>query len=322
MRNFFSNISRGFLADNLKRFAAPEQPYISAVLLVRLFYAFLLYVSEIFFYGERPSLSPHDALLWPSHILTFLDPTIAFTVVRLLFVASAALCVFFPYVRAARIACFIAFFEFLSLINSLWGTDVDKYALLLCAFFFIFLPDKKAADAPLVHKQKFLLVFWFALAANLLTFSMAGIGKVLGGVQQLLAGQSFFFEPKAAALHIANHLLLTDQTSPLGPWAIHHYWLVWPYFLCTLYLLLSSFFIAFRPATHRLWGMLLILYHIGNYLVVNIGFSNHLFIWSLLLLASPFTPPDTSWKTALSQLPLIDPIIRRIPRLAALLRQS
>jgi hypothetical protein len=72
--------------------------------------------------------------------------------------------------------------------------------------------------------------------------------------------------------------------------------------------------IAFRPRAHRLWGVLLIAYHIGNFLVINIPFSGHIFLWALLLLASPFVPARTSIREAVSNLPLVDAVVRRISR--------
>jgi polyhydroxybutyrate depolymerase len=104
--------------------------------------------------------------------------------------------------------------------------------------------------------------------------------------------------------------LVTNSTSPLGPWAVDNYLLIWPFFAGAVYLLFFSIIVAFRPTLHRLWAFGIIMFHVGNYLVINIGFNAHDFLISLLLILSPFAPAKVGFWEIVRDLPIIDFFIR------------
>ncbi len=316
--NYFSVLREYVAKDSplrhLAQYAAEAQVFISARLLVQVYYFFLLFISIALFRWD-PSFGAQTQIETPWPIMWF--PLVGFTTayifVRLFFIGASILAAWKPEWRSARILSFVALFEFCSLYLSVLQLDMDGYGLVLTSLLFIFLPSGYTEEkTTTLVRMKFLVVFFAVQAENLLTYSMGGVGKLYGAITQITAGQSHFFDIHAAALYIADRQILTNMRTVLGPWAVDHYILSYLWLLCTLYLLLFSFVIAFRPKLHRFWGLMLILFHVGNYLVINIGFVSHVFLWSLLLLASPFAPQKTSLKDMLINLPVFDLFFKKI----------
>ena len=318
--NFLTFTKKYFHYDSLmariEDYAQNSEPFLSAQVLVRIYYFFLLYSSITFFASWDFSIGPQTTLsfIWPISWLKYAGFQLGMIIIRLFFIFTSLLASLLPQFRLVRILSFIALLEFVSLYFSVLQLDVDWYTMLLVSFMLIFLPNKwgKTHLLSVIFRQKFLLVFWGCQAVVALTYSMAGLGKLVGGVSQFLSGESFILEPKAAALQVADRLITTNSTSLLGPWGVDHYMLIWPFFLGTIYLLLFSFFAVFRPNTHRIWGLGLILFHIINYLFINIGFSAHIFLLALIFLASPLAPTVLSWREILNDLPIVSFFLRRL----------
>lgn len=307
------------LADSplsqLEQYANNATSFLTSRILVRTYFFFLLFLSIGLFGPWDPTFGAQTMIEHPWSIawIPFVGFPAAYAIIRIGFIAASFFAAVFPHRRIARIVSFVFLFEFVSLYISILQLDVDGYGLVLTSFMFIFLPDiLREAEVTSTQRMEFLGIFWGATALNLLTYTMGGIGKFYGAYLQISAGQSSLFSPHAAALHIADRLILTDSTSAWGAWAVNHALLIYPYFLFTCYMLLVSFLVAFRPRLLRTWGILLILYHIGNYLVINIGFVTHLFLWCILLLASPFAPERTSLRDVLRSLPFFDIVFKKL----------
>lgn len=304
----------GSILEKMEGFAKTAWPFQNAQLLVRIYYFFLLYSSVNFFASWDLSIGPQTGIsfIWPISWLQYVNFSTGMIIVRLSFIIASLVVSLAPQVRLFRILSFVTLLEFVSLYYSVLQLDVDWYTMLLASFVLIFLPDKWGNPQLLsaMARQKFLLVFWGSQAIVALTYSMAGIGKLVGAINQFLSGSSNILEPKAAALQVADRLVVTGSTSLLGSWAVEHYLMLWPLFVGTVYLMLFFFVAVFRPNLHKIWGLGLILFHISNYLFINIGFSAHIFLVSLIFLASPFAPPTTAWWDILNDLPIVGFILR------------
>lgn len=315
--SIFRNLRDYFFVEsplaNMQQYAVDAAPFLTARTLVRTYYYFLLFLSIGLFGPWDPSVAAQAMMehSWAIAWIPIVGVKSAYTLIRVGFILASLLAAFFPEHRVARIVSFFALFEFVSLFISILQLDVDGYGLVLTSFMFLFLPDLPAAAGER-QREQFLTVFWGATALNLLTYTMGGIGKFWGAYVQVLHGQSSLFSPHAAALHIANRLILTDSSSAWGAWAVDHPLLIYPWFLVSCYILLASFLVAFKPHLLRTWGLLILLYHAGNYLVINIGFVTHLFLWSLLLLSSPFAPERTRLYDIVRSLPLLGIVFRKI----------
>ena len=306
---------KSFLST-IPKYAEDIWPFFTAQILVRVFYFFLLYSSIILFqqWDYSLGLKSQISFIPPIAWIPLVGFPAALAIVKISFITISLLASLVPQWRWVRILAFVAVLEYVSLYYSVLYLDVDWYTFILTAFFLIFLPDNwgKPLEIPKIERQKFLLVFWGVQAINLLTYTMSGIGKVLAFINQVIVKEVNILEPQASALITADRLITTHRNTPLGGFIIDNYFLVWPFFLATIYLLIVSIFIAFKPSLHRLWGLGLILFHINNYLVIDIGFNAHIFLAALLFLLSPFAPRTFQLKQTLHDLPMFGTFIKLI----------
>ena len=163
-------------------------------------------------------------------------------------------------------------------------------------------------------RKTFSLVFWTAQAYLLLTYSMAGIGKLIYAFIQLSQGAAHAFSPDAGALFAATQLNQMGISTPLGPLIIAHPYLAWLPFLIMLELQTFSIVAAFRPQLHRLWGLGLILFHLGTFLTMRAVFVAPSALLLLFLLSSPFAPEKVSIRETILSIPLVGPVVRAIVR--------
>lgn len=289
-------------------FPAQGRRFTVAQILVRAFYAFLLYLAILQF-TELASLLARapSAPLWPIDWLHRVSPVagprslIAFYLVTNILGAFAA-----PW-RASRMLTFLGLLEYVALKNSFGKIGHSLHLPLLVAGVFILLPANWDRPAPQVarrQRQETLLVFWLAQAVVLLSYTMSGVGKLAAGVYQLLAGQTNAFSPGGLGAHVAQRLIQTHSTSYFGAWIIHHPFLTWPALPAAIYLELFAFLVAFRPLLARPWAALLILFHAGTYFTMTITFPQSGFLLALLFFSSPFEPETVSaWQTRLRAVP-------------------
>ncbi len=294
----------------MAEYAKEESRVLTGRLVVAFHYFFLLYVSVLLFSAWDLSFATQARITFvpPIFWLQFVSFPVGFALIRTAFVVASLLAAFAPQRRLFRILSFITLLEFVSLYYSALWLDVDWYGIVLVSFLFIFMPDRWNApqrDTPL-SREKFLLVFWGCQAIVLLTYSMSGIGKLWGAAKQIMAGQISIFDPASPGLQVADRLLTSEALTPLGHAVVKYSALAWPLYMGMIYLLLFSFLVAFKPKLHRLWGAGLILFHIANYLVIDIGFSAHILNAALLMLLSPFAPARVSFRDAMRELPLVD----------------
>jgi hypothetical protein len=86
----------------------------------------------------------------------------------------------------------------------------------------------------------------------------------------------------------------------------------WPLHIGVIYFELFSIVIAFRPGLHRLWGLLLIAFHIGTILILSFSFTVNILLLALLFVMSPFHPRNQTRQQLLLQLPLFGDLHRLI----------
>lgn len=299
-------------------FAKKVETLLRAEHIVRFFYFSLLYFSILFFTRwwdvtivTQANIDP----FWPTSWMHFVDITTAVYFIRVFFVATTFLAALFPQWRFTRVLAFVGLLEFVSLYASFWKLDVDWYTWILIAFLLIFLPSgwQNSAQTSFLAKKKFLLIFFACQASLFLTYSMSALGKIVGLFQQIAAGQVHSLAMDATALHIADRLLTTNATSVFGPLVIDYPWIAWPFFIgFNFYLMLFAFWAVFRPSIHPLWAAGLILYHIGSYLTMNIGFTANILLLALFFYLSPFATQGASWRAIVLDMPLLG-WLKKIP---------
>ena len=259
--------------------------------LVRVFYfanvAWAIWWSVQYISSPPPgSFDPLWPLAWASSLNTEL-------IVPLVLIANCLLAVLacgFSRHRVARAAAALGVLQTVALFNSFGHVGHSCHLWVWTSISFVFLPDgtsRQFANSR-VDRQIYLQVFWFTQFAILFFYSMAGGLKVVASTIQVWQGEVGGFAPEGLARHIASRLMQTNMEPPLGRFLIENIWLSYPLFLGAIALETTSVFVAFRPSLHRIWGISLILFHMGIGLAMGIWFAPSIVILAVLFLKSPF----------------------------------
>lgn len=290
-----------------------QRVYEQAYLLVQFYYLFLLYdfMNMSIILWRQKEVAATIEPLWPLFWVRWFDAKNVFSGVMCLAFLAGLLVLYFPGKRLARLLVFLAFLMLDALGNSFGKINHGQHALIAVAFVLIWLPQ----GSPPLHKhsflyrQRYLAVFWAAQLAVGLFYSMSGFWKIGIGLQQLWAGQINTFHPYALANLIAFRLLQTNQNSVLGWFIINHPLLGWPMHLGAVYLEFFAIVAIFRPQVQRIWGLGIMLFHIGTWLLMEIPFTGNMFLVGLFLILSPFAPIQTTWREFFYQLPVLGELV-------------
>ncbi|HEX9671679.1 MAG TPA: hypothetical protein VGC93_19575 [Thermoanaerobaculia bacterium] len=287
---------------------ASRERFLSAQALIVAFYAVLLFfaLSNLFSwqdYLNATELTPR----WPLFWLRFVDIRSGIAFILWFHLLGGFLGVTLSGYRFARILVFCSWLEFLALRYSFGSINHGDHLGLLLTFVLIFLPPGwSSRPTPTRYlRTATLLVFSGCQALIMLTYSMSGMWKVGGVVQQALEGEVTYLAPSALARQVAAKLLSDESSGILGPWLIEHSWAGWPLMIAALYLEVFALWAVSRPSLHRGWGLGLILLHVSTHLTMGVGFPQNPLWLALFLVLSPFRPQPPRWRQALRDLPLL-----------------
>lgn len=305
------------LSPGPRVFERHTRTFVAAQSLVRAYYATLLFLafSTLPEWGallERRNLD----LLWPVAWARLVGEPAAWTLILSTYLGGTFFAAVFPNLRAARALAWLGVFEHAAILNSFGKINHGMHMTVLTAFVLLFLPDvgrsvKSAASR--AERHVYLMVLGGTQALALLTYSMAGIGKLVFFVYQAAVGEYHALSPDALAIHVAEVIILTHKTPLIGPWIIDHSYLGLPLMAGMMYLQLFAFWAAFRPALHKAWGIGLVGFHIGTIVMMGILFPENVLIVGLLMFASPFAASRPwSARDMLFTLPLFGKPLRRL----------
>jgi hypothetical protein len=289
--------------------------FITAQTLIAAYYAVLFFFAagELFSwqdYLNAGGLAPR----WPVFWLRFVDPKAGIAAILWLHLLGGILAVTLSRYRWARIVIFVSLLEHMALKFSFGAVNHGDHLGVLIGFVLIFLPAGWEARGAAGRKVRAatLLVFSGAQAMILLTYSMAGMWKAGGILQQWIMGELFtYLHPEGLARQVAAKMIEDDSASVLGPWLIEHPWVGWLPGIAAIYLELFALWVVARPSLHRAWGLGLALLHLGTHLVMGIGFPQNTLWLALFLVLSPFQPIEPSWRQAAGDLPVLGAWPRR-----------
>lgn len=285
-----------------------------AEVIFRIFYAFPPFWVVTHLDLLRPLLDPQvSQLRWPVAWMAGFDVGVAAPAMLGLALSAFMLGAFVPERRIVRGAVFLAWLEVLGLSFSFGKIHHLNHGLLFTSFIFaFFVPDAafRAGSARRIDRQHGLLGLHAAMTMLALTYSLAGVGKLLGTAYQAALGQITPLHPSALARHIADRLLQTHPESILGGFMIEYGVWLWPMMLATVYIQLFAVVAAFRPRLHRLWGFGLMGFHIVTALTMTIDFSPNLILLGLLWLASPFAPESWNLPALVADFPVVGRLLR------------
>lgn len=309
-------------ADPKTLFARHRRIYEAAVGNVCFFYVASLFFAAHFAsigwpdWIKRETIAPLWPLIWANWLPT---PTVTNIIMFLLIVSSIPVVVQ-PWRRLFRIFAFVGLFFAVTYTNSFGKIGHGFHAWLFVALILCFLPnwhDNQANDSTneeqtqsITHRQHFLTILFAAQVFMMLFYSMSGVWKVYAAFDQMWAGGLHAFHPYALAYLAADRLLQTNSWTPFGPFLLKYPLIGWPLHLAAIYFELFSLVAAFRPALHRLWGLMLILFHFGTIVLLFVGFTPNMLLLGILFIMSPFAPREISWKDILLNSPLFGDLWR------------
>jgi hypothetical protein len=244
--------------------------------------------------------------LWP---VAWLDQThfpVAATSIGLGFLASALLAAVLPERRPVRLVLAFFFVQTLALENSFGSINHYGHVGLWLALVFVALPtiDRDPIPRSRADRGALLLVVFLAQALVALFYTSSGLRKAWYGVV-VPDGAVSSFAPDALPLLVVQKWLQTGAEPLFAGLFTENLWLAWPAHLLVIYVELFAVVAVFRPTLHRLWGVLLIVFHLMVWLLLGISFAYQPVLIALLLVWSPFVPsgpPDP--RRVLRQLPL------------------
>lgn len=292
-----------------------RERFTTAQTLIAAYYAILFFFAagEIFSwqgYLDAGNLAPR----WPVFWLRFVDAKAGIAAILWLYLLGGVLAVTLTRYRWARIVIFVSLLEHMALTFSFGAVNHGDHLVVLIGFVLIFLPAgwHVRGSAGRAARSATLLVFSGAQAMILLTYSMAGMWKAGGVLQQWAMGEFFtYLHPAGLARQVAAKMLEDDAASVLGPWLVAHPWVGWLPGIAAIYLELFALWVVARPSLHQAWGLGLALFHLGTHLALGVGFPQNTLWLALFLVFSPFRPYEPSWRRAAGDLPVLGAWLRR-----------
>lgn len=294
-----------------------RRAFLQACTLVRVYYLFTLFLFYNHLSGRWAVWASAKEIqpLWPVAWVTLIPLVWAanFITLNCLMVGVAAL--IYPEKRLVRIWLLISLLFFTAMLNSFGKINHSLHTMLVPAFFFIFLPDQwQQLEKSISGRQKFLRLFWAAQTLILTFYTMSGLLKILFAILQIRNGEIHAFHPEAFSLQIAQRLMTTNSQSLLGPWLVRYSWLGWLPYVTLIYIETFALLAAFRPVLHRLWGISLIVFHLGTWLTMAIPFIAPVMVVGILLVCSPFQPPALSPALIIQNLPIVGTLWASVQR--------
>jgi hypothetical protein len=285
-----------------------------AVLVVTCFYAMTAY----FLYDSSRSLSaltdPIESLdlLWPVAWLREVGVAAGGQIIAQIGLAAGVLGILWWRFIVVRIFVSAALLLYAAYANSHGAINHGYHEWFWVSVCFWLLPAERReiVSASRVGRMQFLTAFSLAPLLVLVFYTLSGLYKCYAALTAQLASGAGGFSPDAMAITVAWRALQTGADPMWGSFVIENPLLGWPFYLGLYFAELVSVLVFFRPSLHRIWGMILILFHIGTLLFMDIAFQQHVLINALLFVMSPFALGQHSWRTQIASVPILGRLMR------------
>jgi len=189
--------------------------------------------------------------------------------------------------RIIRFLVFLGLFFYIGLIYSFGKIDHYLHIMLIAAFMLIFLPNKNESKS---GSSDFLKVFFSIQTLILLTYFVSGFFKIVGIIQQVIAGEVSALSPEGFGQHVGLTSFIINSDFFFSDYILNNPSPFLAIILVSGFLIeLLSIYIIFQPKLHRIWGLFLILLHTGILLTVGPDFTKQILMVGVFLLLSPFT---------------------------------
>ncbi|MEO1316120.1 MAG: hypothetical protein AAFW01_05950 [Pseudomonadota bacterium] len=308
--------SCGSAASLAPRFTQHRSMAERTVLLVTVFYAvtlFQLYRQTHFVYLWGGNLASKD-LLWPLWWTAYVPQDFAQTLLASLYLLAGLAGVFFWRFHLPRVLVSVALLQNLAFGNMDGSINHGGHEWFWISVVFWFLPTGSARTGLDDRLWRVRMIIGYAAAAGLilLFYALSGLWKVADGVGQLVSGEFGAFHPDAMAAVLARRSMET-LNDPLMAWMIIDVPLLgWPLFMGLYYVELVAILVVFRPELIRVWGVILVLFHIGTLTFMQIIFPDHVLINLLLFFLAPWAIARLGWREVAVALPVFGIVFEKV----------
>lgn len=203
---------------------------------------------------------------------------------------SNTITLFNTHQRKYRIINFIAFFFLFSALNSYPKINHNLHTALIPLFFLCFISFKTE------KKIQNTIIYASAIGSLLITYSLSGLWKILAAIKHLFKGDKGSFDMNAMTRYIEYNYTYFEPNL-IAKWFIEHELLGFILLWIGILLEFFSVIIFFFPKFHKIWGIGLILMHIGIANVLDVHFGYVCVSIVPLLVLSPFNDDFLKTKT-------------------------
>lgn len=308
IRRFLAGGQRGpaYHAATHRYMAGKAYACMVAFYAVNLFFAYQLMYLLMDSYGNAaPGLLAIEPL-WPIFYATPANLPQVANALALANMGAAVAVVLWPHQRRLRVLAFATFLQAVALEYSFGALNQKELWWLWTMLVFTLFPSLRCRDmlASRRQRQHMLDVFGLAIGLNMVFYFLTGYWKLYYGFVALSSPTHLgMFSHGLLANILANRMALGHVSPLLGKFFVQHPLLGNIVFVWVVYIELTSVFVWMRPELHRLWGTMLIFFHVGTWLLMSIPFYLQPPLLGILLLCSPFAPERGSLRRTVRRLP-------------------
>ena len=316
VRRFYRTIRRGLGSSYpaSQRYSNLHSQFEHARMIVLFYYIASVYFSADILtgIGETVKTTKDWDFLWP---LYWVDPeyaSIQLRIVGTLCFLSSLLAAMFHRILAIRILFSALFLLAATVTNSWAGINHPYHAWFWISVVLIFLPGeshKRQKYPSRTHMMSYTTTFVMAQVMLFLFYSMSGFWKIGAGIRAVVRGEDGAFSLQGLTYTLADRIVQTDTDPLLANFFIENYFLTWLGYLAIMYIQFTAIAAAVRPRLHRLWGILLILFHLGTWLLMEIFFISHVLLLVMFFVVSPFRPEKFELRKTLADFPLVGRLV-------------
>jgi predicted DCC family thiol-disulfide oxidoreductase YuxK len=277
-------------------------------MIVQFFYLFLCFntyqmSTKIIDVGSRIPSSP----LWPVEFLGigFYNGNGLILLVSLFFVTLMAS--IFPLSFLLRLFSFLGLFVVSAFQNTFGAIAHGLHFLMFVSFAFLFLPTFGSVKTNKKREThlRYISVFWFVQIILLFSYTLAGVWKIESTGWAIFSSETMVNTVVNRALQNGGSPVVMEKLVASNMLSSQ------VFFILNLCIQLFSVFVFFRPSLHKLYGAALCTFHIGTYLILQITFPQHVIMWGLFFILSPFSPSKLEFIHILQSIPFIQYLFNR-----------
>lgn len=237
------------------------------------------------------NFNPQDEVLFvwpvawiPNSLLAPIGIALSFTCIILPLIAF-----YFHKYRTPKILVFLSLFFFWATIYAANNYVFHSmHAMILVCGSFCFLPTNLSLTDSIDKRDKVVRTLWLAIALILLTYTCAGISKLIGSIYDLSNGGISLFSPDILSVTLAKYWDLKTKFQILTPFFIQNDWLNYPFYLFVIFIELIAIYFAFNLKRLSFIGVALIWFHWAADNSMGDPFPTAIWIILYMIVSSPF----------------------------------